>query len=58
MSIFNVDYAGNPWICRRSNSYPEWVRREQFYNCEGFGQLFSERKLPLCGLFKNRAREK
>ena len=53
MNTFNVDYVGSLWEYNRRNSYPEWVKREQFYNCENFGQYFTGKSSPILMLLRN-----
>ncbi|MDD6616030.1 MAG: hypothetical protein PUF13_08020 [Lachnospiraceae bacterium] len=55
MNTFNVDYAGDLLRYNRRGMYPDWVKRERFYNCENFSQYFTGKKLPLYGLLKNKA---
>ena len=53
MNTFNVDYAGNLWEYNRRNSYPEWVKRERFDNCENFAQYFTGKSSPIWMLLRN-----
>lgn len=43
MNTFNVDYAGNLQEFSQRNTFPDWVEREKFYNCEDFSQNFIKR---------------